>query len=66
MPDGPPPEKPRAKGNALPRSELDIDIRSRVTDRDIADARRDWRRRMPDDVAGMIDARPEKGGKSDG
>ncbi len=54
-----PPEKPRAKGNALPRSSLDIDRQSEVTDQDIAEARKSWKRRAPEPFKGLIDAEPD-------
>lgn len=59
MADIPPDEPRRAKGNALQRSALDIDRMSVVTDRDIATARRDWKRRAGGKDKGLIDAKPE-------
>jgi hypothetical protein len=57
----PPPDepKPRAKGKALPRTALDIERMSRVADRDIAAARRDWKARAPGAFRGLIDATVE-------
>jgi hypothetical protein len=60
MPEQPLDEPKRARGNALQRSALDIDRLSVVTDRDIAAARRDWKRRVGDRDKGLIDAKPEE------
>lgn len=57
MPEPPPDPKPRAKGNALPRSSLDIDRMSEVTDADIARARKSWKAKAPDPFKGLIDAK---------
>jgi hypothetical protein len=62
MAEQPPDEPKRAKGNALQRSALDIDRMSVVTDRDIAAARRDWKRRVGEKEKGLIDAKPEEEG----
>lgn len=59
MPTDPPSEKPRARGKALPRSALDIDRLSEVTDADIARARKGWKRRAPEAFKGLIDAEVE-------
>lgn len=60
------PEKPtRARGKALPRSGVDLDRMSEVTDADIARARASWKTRAPGPLKGLIDATPEPEGKGD-
>ncbi len=56
---GPAAETPRrAKGHALPRSGLDIERMSEVTDLDIAHARTSWESRAPEAYKGLIEATP--------
>lgn len=47
----------RAKGHALPRSAIQIDRMSEITDEDIARARKAWKRRAPGPYRGLIDAK---------
>jgi hypothetical protein len=58
-PDEPSPDRPRAKGKALPRTAADIDRMSRVTERAIAAGRKDWKQRAPGAFRGLIDATVE-------
>lgn len=62
MPPDSPSEPRRARGNALPRSGLDLDRKAEVTDKDIADARKSWKKRAPDRFKGLIDAKPDPEG----
>jgi molecular chaperone GrpE (heat shock protein) len=50
-----------AKGKALSRSEAELDILSRITDRDIQQARRDWKANCAEGFEGLIDATIEEG-----
>ena len=52
-----------ARGKALPRSEADFSILSEVRDRDIRDARSDWKARTDPEFGGLIEAtlEPEEG-----
>jgi hypothetical protein len=60
MPPIPGPDPPtRTRGNAIPRTALDMDRMAEVTDRDIAKARASWKTRAPDSYKGLIDARPD-------
>jgi hypothetical protein len=59
MPSDPSVSPERAKGNAIPRTALDMDRMAEVTDRDIAKARTSWKTRAPDPYKGLIDARPD-------
>jgi hypothetical protein len=45
-----------AKGKALPRGESDMNILSEVRDRDIRDARADWKNRTEPGFEGLIEA----------
>ncbi len=45
-----------AKGKALPRGESELTILSEVRDRDIRDARADWKARTDPEFAGLIEA----------
>jgi hypothetical protein len=45
-----------AKGKAIPRGEAEMSILSEVRDRDIRDARADWKARTDPEFAGLIEA----------
>jgi hypothetical protein len=45
-----------AKGKALPRGESDMNILSEIRDRDIRDARADWKNRTEPGFEGLIEA----------
>lgn len=59
MPPEPDPTTPRRpRGHALPRSGVDLDRMSEVTDLDIARARKTWLRLAPELSRGLIEAKP--------